>query len=441
MAQKNKPRSGQTGTSKRPAQKQTNKNTQKANNKKQTPTKKAQQGGQAYKPRQNPQFVPPSFANSNPGQQVPNPMYTHGGNVNYRQQYAQQQAYVNRQYYTQQQPYVNQYTQQQPYANQYTQQQPYANRYTQQQPYANRYTQQQPYANQYTQQQPYANQYTQQQPYAQQNKQKKRPPQSAQAKKPQPKPKPKPPKKKLTPEEIAEQKRLREEAKKRAREEFRKLVDMVVARVMLFLVMFGALFIFCTGCMFLSLFTGNSPDRSPYTLIITQSIAPLDYKPITEEVSYKNAVINGVHYISFSRIAELYNYITTGDEDVVSFLSDIDAAQKVSFHVGSGYYEINGVPCRMASPAYRIDDEIYVPAEFIGDCMTGMTVECSAENRTIKLTRENDSKLDSFITPQFSLHTDAPNTKVAEGSLDDETLLMTDPYRFSIPDVYAGLIQ
>jgi len=522
MAQKNKPRSGQTNSAKRPAQK--NKTAAKPNNKNQPQNKNAQ----AYKPKQNPNFARPSFAQGNPAQQIPNPMYTRGGNANYSRQYAgqmrnaqqmhnankqyqnrqasgqqyarqqyytQQQPYVNQQYYTQQQPYVNQqyytqqqphvnqqyytqqqphvnqqyytqqqphvnqqyYTQQQPHVNQqyYTQQQPYVNQqyYTQQQPHVNQqyYTQQQPHVNQqyYTQQQPHVNQqyYTQQQPHVNQQRkpnsgghQKKRPPQSQQSKKAQQKPKPKP--RKLTPEEIAEQKRLREEAKKRAREEFKKLVDMVVARVMLFLMMFGVLFVFCSGCMFLSLLTGNSPDRSPFTLVITQSIAPLDYVPITERVSYDRTVINGRPYINFSRIAGLYDYITTGDEDVVSFLSDVNAEQKVSFHISSGYFEINGVPGRMAYSVYRIDDEIYVPIDFISDYMTGMTVEYLPDSRTVKLTRENDSKLDSFIKPQFSLHTDAPNTNVAEGSLDDDTLLMTDPYRFTqIPDIYAGLIQ
>ena len=68
---------------------------------------------------------------------------------------------------------------------------------------------------------------------------------------------------------------------------------------------------------------------------------------------------------------------------------------------------------------------------FINSFTVGLTVECDTDNRIIVLTRENDSKLDSFVDLHFTLISDSPSTHVEEGSLDEDILLMTAPFTSS----------
>jgi len=300
--------------------------------------------------------------------------------------------------------------------------------------FARQNVQRQQFAQQYTQQQQFTQQYTQQQqftkrqrpPQGGQSTQKKRPPQSK-----HPPKQPPPKKRKLTPEEIEARKKRAEAEKKRQQELRRQALQILWARFVLFLCTFGVLLVFTTGCLALSIFTGNNASAKPFTFSIKQSIAPKDAEPVTETVSGSRAMIGGECYVNFTKIAGLYDFIMTGDHGVYRFLSDVEGTQSVTFTVGSGNFEINGVKGRFAEPAVMFGDELYIPAHFINSFTVGLTVECDTDNRIIVLTRENDSKLDSFVDLHFTLISDSPSTHVEEGSLDEDILLMTAPFTSS----------
>ncbi len=246
-----------------------------------------------------------------------------------------------------------------------------------------------------------------------------------------------PPKKqkpKLTPEQIAERKRLKEEAERRARAEFKRMVDVAVARIQLFLVFFVAITIFSLCGILLGFFTGNSPDKNPFTYSIVQSISTTT-DPITENISPNRIYRDGYFYVNFSQVADLYGLITTGADGEYRFLTDVDATQSVKFVPGTGLFEINGVPGRFAAPTFILDDDIYIPAELINRCMTGISVTYDLAARTVNLVRENESKLDTFVPIAFTLKTDAPTPSIGENTLDKETLYLTQPhYQSSVTD-------
>jgi len=237
----------------------------------------------------------------------------------------------------------------------------------------------------------------------------------------------KPQKKKLTKQQLEAQRIKAEEKKKRAKARRAEAIKIFFNRLKAFFVLFSVFLVLSMIVFFLNLTLNITLTSKNYLY----QIGADDATGMTRRnVSYDTLYVKNRIYINFSEIAEMYEFIITGDKDSLRYImfdENGEVVNDVKFMLNTSLAYVNGVPARMESPVKFVEETMYVPMRFFTDYISGLSVQYNEYNR--KLTIINDSPEGTEIW--FNLQSHLPTENLQEMSLDAELLYLTDPARIA----------
>jgi len=103
------------------------------------------------------------------------------------------------------------------------------------------------------------------------------------------------------------------------------------------------------------------------------------------EVSRALYCPDGVYYINFASMAEACGFSISGDENEIRYIIEAgeDDYDTVTFYFGSREVTVNGTHLMLSAPVKKSGSLILVPAEFVSQCMRGVTVETEKDSITL----------------------------------------------------------
>jgi len=129
-------------------------------------------------------------------------------------------------------------------------------------------------------------------------------------------------------------------------------------------------------------------------------VPPAEYKNISvkigvendselkgESVPYESFVKNGVFYLDMTKIADKFDFTTTGDHKELRFITDTDSGEYVRFELGSSFADINGTTVRLDEETFVEDDHLYVPQSFFESYVNGIKIEFNGEKKQLSILR------------------------------------------------------
>lgn len=152
--------------------------------------------------------------------------------------------------------------------------------------------------------------------------------------------------------------------KKRLRAKFDKFVAVMVFSLIGLAISLGVLF------TFIHLDFNKNPKEAKYGVMIAEN-GDIDTAQLLAEESF--SYTNGAHYVSLSALSKKFGFVLSGDVKKMTLsLSENDSAV---FSVGSQSVCINGTYVSLESPSYFSKGEVFVPASFFSDYITGVKSE------------------------------------------------------------------
>lgn len=231
--------------------------------------------------------------------------------------------------------------------------------------------------------------------------------------------------KKLDPVQLEIKRRKAEQMKFFIKKKRSAAIKLFLRRLTAFFVLFIISFIFVTICFFINLYSHANVNAAKYTY---QTGADEDKDKIVEKVNHKTLYKNNEVYVNMSKLAEIYEFVITGDKNVVRVMLPGGAGSTAKFYIGTTLADVNGIKIRLTSPSYLINDSVYVPMKFIADYVWGLDVlySVSALKLTIKRTPPGSERSGDI---RFALSLSAPITNIPEITLRPDIYALTDPNR------------
>lgn len=201
----------------------------------------------------------------------------------------------------------------------------------------------------------------------------------------------------MTSEQAAINRVSRRNEKHYARKRRRAAIGIFFKRALLFLVLFAVL-----GCLTALLFYFNltysvAEDSSRYTYVIGSEKSTL---------AYKNAVRDGRVYVSFTDVAMMCGLAVTGSDSDMKYVIKGDEAETIRFITDSRVVYVNGIETRLGADCYRIDDELYVPVDFVSAYFNGLNIKVDEGAHKVTVERvitnlNENGKLPKGTEPEY----------------------------------------
>jgi len=136
------------------------------------------------------------------------------------------------------------------------------------------------------------------------------------------------------------------------------------------------------ACFFISLRTFKKDDTVERYKLYSGYV---DASKTTKNVYSEDIIRGGVMCLDFSDIAEFCAFTVIGDGDDITFYFNNGDKDILEITVGQTVAYVNGNPISMPAAAYMIDDDIYLPVEFVSRYIDGVTFTSDDEKETIKI--------------------------------------------------------
>ncbi len=204
------------------------------------------------------------------------------------------------------------------------------------------------------------------------------------------------------------------------------LGKLLLARLVLFFIIFSIMFSFVAGVFALNLKAGKMSGNKEYTLQLGEDLpedpeieVPEEDKPVYVEIPKSCAIRYGNLYIPVSALTDICELTVTGTIFDLRYLPRSSEGHSMRFIVDSDIAYVNGAKVRMISPSFIYEGKLYIPLDFIQKYSKGLAIEADDGNRKIKITKllegydaSTDSKLYSVLT--FNLSVTSPLEPIAE---------------------------
>ncbi|MBR4882131.1 MAG: hypothetical protein IKU19_09355, partial [Clostridia bacterium] len=202
---------------------------------------------------------------------------------------------------------------------------------------------------------------------------------------------------------------------------------LLMARLLLFFVVFAIMFSLVAGVFMLSLHSGGKNTGSEYTLQLGADLPEgVDKSKIPEEEKPKYLTVPkscsrryGNLYMPVSALTDFCQLTVTGTPEDLRYLPRESEGQSVRFLVDSDIAYVNGAKVRMISPSFIHEGKLYVPLDFIQKYSTGLVIEQDESAGKITVTKMiegydavTDSDIQSALT--FNLSVTTPLESIPE---------------------------
>ncbi len=190
----------------------------------------------------------------------------------------------------------------------------------------------------------------------------------------------------------------REEKQYYARQRARK-TKIIFGRFCLFLVMFVVLLGASCALFYINLVGYEHDARQDFTYIVGDK---------RSTVAYDSMMRGGNLYVNMTPIIDMCGMAVTGDTAELRYISR-DAKEHVQFIVGSTQVFINGVEERLTSAPYLDGEDLYVPYDFFGSYVSGISVLYDTEKQTVTVAQTPNAEDATEIEAlRFVIRSDAP---------------------------------
>ncbi len=206
--------------------------------------------------------------------------------------------------------------------------------------------------------------------------------------------------------------RRKKEAGYREAEQKRKNMRSVGVKIAMTLVFYVILFGVFALFFSIKLSHTNAADDSSFRYT---------YGNAAENVSARFALnSSGDPMVDFSKIAEMCSMKAAGDDKEMKFIAS-DSEENVRFVIGGVTVFINGVQDALSCPSVKNGASLWVPLDFVTDCMSGLTVESDLSSRRVSVKRtENEgstASAPSFAPVSYSLKSFTAFDQISEDDL------------------------
>lgn len=213
----------------------------------------------------------------------------------------------------------------------------------------------------------------------------------------------------------ATREQMREENRRRRRRAGRMLLSRFVTYLVMLLLVGGV----CAGVFFLKFYKAPDAGENNVTYFESYNGGKTTKTSVSGDVVYRS----GVLYVNFSSIAEGCSMTSITDKNTAKFVlpdgtnTDSDGSGKeeyVVFTKDSTECEISGQPWRLSSPSCFVSKNVWIPADFVTDYMTGIeiTEDRAKGNVTVKrltdISAVGDSGESVMMPVSFNLKSTTP---------------------------------
>lgn len=222
-------------------------------------------------------------------------------------------------------------------------------------------------------------------------------------------------------------KATREQMRNENRNRRRRAGRMLLSRFVTYLVMLLLVGGVCAGVFFWKFYKAPDAGENHVTYFESYNGGKTTKTAVSGDTVYRG----GVLYVNFSGIAEGCSMTTVTDKTTARFVlpdgtnTDSDGSGKeeyVIFTKDSTECEISGQTWRLTSPAHFVSKNVWIPANFVTDYMTGLEVteDRAKGSVTVKRLRDADSTGDGgenvMMPVSFNLKSTAPPVTAEAGS-------------------------
>ena len=212
----------------------------------------------------------------------------------------------------------------------------------------------------------------------------------------------------------------------RVKKKRQALGKLLLARLVLFFIIFAIMFSLVAGVFALSLRSGRAAGSKEYTLQLgldipedsEEEVAEED-KPVYVEIPKSCAVRYGNLYIPVSALSDMCELTVTGTVSDLRYLPRQSEGHSMRFIVGSDIAYVNGAKVRMISPSFIYSGKLYVPLDFLQKYSKGLSIETDEGNRKITVSKilegyDASNDRDIYSTLTFNLSATSPLTAIEE---------------------------
>jgi len=237
------------------------------------------------------------------------------------------------------------------------------------------------------------------------------------------------PPKRIDPRKLEARRKLQAKKKYYKQQKRKLFFKTLFYRFIMLVIITIILFLFTVGLFFVNLFWHDSVNSARYTYEIETTEGN-----IRRRMSYNQLFNHASPYINMTELAEIYDFVITGDINIIRFVTTGAERNDVKFYIDSSLAYINGVPVRLSSPVYADGQKVYVPLKFFTDYVSGLNVIYTRDQSRLNIKRietaqDKNTKDTKYADIEFKLKSNGPTANILEGSLDNDLLVLTDPMR------------
>ena len=155
----------------------------------------------------------------------------------------------------------------------------------------------------------------------------------------------------------------------------------------------------------------------------------LQHEEETTKASYVNVdsyYRDGIMYVNMTDIATKFDFLMTGDNKELRFITNEKTGEEVRFLLGTAYATVNGTGIRLngnvVKTVVKDEEHIFVPASFITEYMKGITFSFDEEECIMRVLRDTErNEAGRFVESDisFKLKFDKASTSVVESELTE----------------------
>ncbi len=94
---------------------------------------------------------------------------------------------------------------------------------------------------------------------------------------------------------------------------------------------------------------------------------------------------NGQLCVNFSDIADKCSFTFVSDGSEMRFYLNNSHGDILTLKSSSSVAYLNSVPVRLSTEVYKINGKVYLPLDFVGHYINGITVKADSENATVNI--------------------------------------------------------
>ena len=155
-------------------------------------------------------------------------------------------------------------------------------------------------------------------------------------------------------------------------------------RFLLMLCFTAILFAVFAGLFYLYLTRVQSPPNLRYTvhayiLGADGELEPVNPRnaPISVNMPHEIGLANNIRYFPINELMTMMGFIKAGDNDRPSFIRR-NPDEYLTFEIGAPTARVNGAVHHLPAPAFRADDDIYVPLDFLLNAFGNISLQDNA---------------------------------------------------------------